>query len=74
MTTNETYKRLAKMMLGIEPETVTQVVPVISKAPVIDGAVLRGVRWSGIVMTTGDRLGYCDATPGVLYVLGSASH
>jgi hypothetical protein len=74
MTTLETQKRLAKIMLGVDPDTITEVKPVLSKTPVIDGVLLRGVRWSNVIISTGDRLGYCEATPGVLYVLGSASH
>lgn len=74
MTALETQKRLAGEKLGVDPATITKVKPVLSKTPVIDGALLRGVRWSGVIASTGDRLGYCEATPGVLYVLGSASH
>lgn len=74
MSAPESKKRWAQVMLGIDPGTITEVLPVLSKTPVIAGKVLRGVRWSNIVIATGDRLGYCEATPGVLYVMGSASH
>ena len=74
MSASEKAKRWAQVMLGIDPESITEVRSVLSKTPIIDGVALRGIRWSDIVIATGDRLGYCDATPGVLYVLGSATH
>lgn len=73
MSAAAVQKGWAGLMLGIDPETITEVRPVLSKAPVIDGVVLRGVRWSNVIISTGDRVGYSEETPGVLYVLGSAS-
>jgi len=74
MTTDAMRKRFAEVMLGVDSATITEVVPVLSRNPVINGVVATGIRWSGIVMATGERLGYSEATPGALYVLTSASH
>jgi len=74
MTRDSKRIGLVKDMLGIEPETITTVTGVLSRTPLTPDGPIKGIRWSGVVITTGERLGYCDATPGVLYYLPSATH
>lgn len=71
---DEGRKRLAASVLKIDLSGVTRVEGVLSKTPIVGGVVLRGIRWTHLLIPSGERLGYYDGTPEVLYILKSASH
>lgn len=70
---DELRKRMSFRMLNIDPEIITTVIESAGRTVTTpEGATIKP-RWSDVNIVNGERLGYSDATPGVLYWMKKAT-